>query len=107
MLKTSGIGLATIGAEMVTNGKKEEATLYYLYMMADGEVTENEEKIFKKICRELDVMADDRKIIIKKCNEYLKGEPNVFDAIKKEKIDERAGVAWRVRKDDSSLASIS
>lgn len=99
MLITKGIGTETI-----TDGKKEEAMLYYLYMMADGEITENEEKIFKKICRELKVMADNRKKIIKDCNEYVKGESSVFDVIKKEKIDERAGIAWRVRKDDTSLA---
>ena len=35
-------------------GKREsvEALLYYLYMMADGEVTYSEEKIFDTICKE-------------------------------------------------------
>lgn len=46
-----------------------QAKLYYLFMMSDGNVTENEMKIFNTICKELYLDADDKKSIIKECKE--------------------------------------
>lgn len=34
---------------------REQAKLYYLYMMSDGEVSEKEENLFKEICRSLEL----------------------------------------------------
>lgn len=90
----------------MTGNKKDEAMLYYLYMMADGEVTDNEEKIFKKICKELSVMAEDKKAVIKKCKELVEREKSAFNAIIVEKIDEKASIDSFFKKDDSRLAHI-
>lgn len=51
-----------------------QAKLYYLYMMADGEVSQNENKIFDKICKELYLDTDDKKQIIKDCKEISNEE---------------------------------
>lgn len=53
---------------------KGQAKLYYLYMIADGEISENEKKIFKQICKELYLDADDKKNIIKECKEIANDE---------------------------------
>lgn len=45
----------------------EQAKLYYLYMMADGELSANEKKLFNKICKELGVDSEDKKQIVKEC----------------------------------------
>ena len=44
---------------------RKQAKLYYLYMMSDGEVSDNENKIFDKICKELYLNAEDKKNIKK------------------------------------------
>lgn len=46
-----------------------QAKLYYLYMMSDGDVSDNERKLFTSICRELGVLAEEKNSIIKECNE--------------------------------------
>ena len=51
-----------------------QAKLYYLYMMSDGEVSDNEKKLFDKICKELYLDADDKKSIKQECNEISKQE---------------------------------
>lgn len=53
---------------------RKQAKLYYLYMMSDGEVSDNENKIFDKICKELYLNAEDKKNIKKECNEISKKE---------------------------------
>lgn len=46
---------------------KGQAKLYYLYMMSDGVVSENEMKLFNKICEELYLSEDEKKNVIKEC----------------------------------------
>ena len=60
--------------------RKDQAKLYYLYMLSDGEASDNEKKLFTTICKELSIDADEKKSIIKEC----KNIPfdNIFDEIK-------------------------
>lgn len=51
-----------------------QAKLYYLYIMSDGEVSPNEKKLFNSICKELNLDKDDKKCIIKECEEITKEE---------------------------------
>ena len=63
---------------------KGQAKLYYLYMMSDGDVSENEMKIFSKICEELHLNEDDRKSIIKECKKIRNDEDmTCIDVIEK------------------------
>ena len=50
----------------------EQAKLYYLYMMSDGEISDDEKKLFNKICRKLYLDADDKKRIKQECNKIYK-----------------------------------
>ena len=49
-------------------GKDYEIALYYLYMIADGELSPEEMTIFKSICQKLDKMDEYQDIIT-----YCKG----------------------------------
>ena len=53
---------------------REQAKLYYLYMMSDGEVSEKEENLFKEICRSLELDVDDIKKVKAECMEIRDGE---------------------------------
>ena len=44
-----------------------EAMLYCLYMMADGEISYSEEKIFDVLCKEMNVNEDEQKEIMEEC----------------------------------------
>ena len=83
-----------------------EATLYYLYMMADGEVSYSEEKIFDEICKELNIDTDEKNLVIEKCKEVASEKTDVFDIMVREKIDEQAGKGWFGLRDQSSLVRI-
>lgn len=52
----------------------EQAKLYYLYMMSDGEISDDEKNLFNKICRKLYLDADDKKRIKQECNKIYKEE---------------------------------
>lgn len=69
----------------------EEAKLYYLYMMADGEVSVDEEKLFDEICKELRVSKDDKQILINECKEMLLDSKSSLDVIVEKKIEENIG----------------
>ena len=63
---------------------REQAKLYYLYMMSDGEVSDGEKKLFDKICKELYLDAEDKKNIKQDCNEISKKEKmTCIDVIEK------------------------
>lgn len=51
-----------------------QAKLYYLYMMSDEDVSENEKKIFLSICKELYIDEDDMKRIIEECEDVCERE---------------------------------
>ena len=63
--------------------KEDEAKLYYLYMMADGKVSQEEKKIFQRICMGFEIKADDRHAIIKEYEDLMEYEDLVFEAIEK------------------------
>ena len=79
---------------MFEENKNVEASLYYLYMMADGEIANSEKKIFNTICKELDIDNDTKKIIIKKCKELADGNSDMLNVIVSEKIDEQVRENW-------------
>ena len=95
------------GKSMFSNCEAE-AILYYLYMMADGEVSFREEKIFDKICKELKIEIAEQEKLIEKCKEMISGKTDVLEIIVSEGIDKQA--VWRPflgRRDASSLARIT
>lgn len=49
-----------------------EAALYYLYMMADGEVSDGEKKVFNLICTELKLNEQQMQEIINECEKRVK-----------------------------------
>lgn len=91
---------------MFGSNQNAEATLYYLHMMADGEVTYSEEKVFGEICKELQLDAEAKKTVIEKCKELVAGKADVFSIIVREKIDEQAGRGLFGLRNASSLARI-
>ncbi len=75
-------------SEMYTT---EEAKLYYLYMLADGEVNSREWTKFDQICKELKIKPDTEKVIIRACINSEKQSQDLLNVIINEKIDEKAG----------------
>ena len=69
----------------------EEAKLYYLYMLADGEVNSREWTKFDQICKELKIKPETEKVIIRACINSEKRSQNLLNVIINEKIDEKAG----------------
>lgn len=92
---------------MFGTNNNEEAILYYLYMMADGEVTYSEEKIFDKICEELRIDAETKKEVVQKSVQLASDSKEIFDCIIKERIDAQVEQnLFGVKKDESNLARI-
>ena len=58
----------------------DEAKIYYLYMLSDGEASKKEKKLFTTICKELYIDADEKKRIIKECEKIP--SDGIFDEIK-------------------------
>lgn len=79
---------------MFENNQSSEAALYYLYMMADGEVSCSEEKVFDAICKELSIDNDTKNSIIEKCKDLTNDTSDVFSIIVREKIEEQVGRGW-------------
>ncbi len=79
--------------------RTDQAKLYYLYMLSDGEASEREKKLFTTICKDLNIDVDEKKRIIKEC------ENTPFDGIFDE-IKELAGEPVKEMKNSSSLLSI-
>ena len=74
--------------EMLESEKRAEAALYYLYMMSDGKVTYDEEILFDKICKELQVTEEMKRNIISDCKVKARGEHEIFLTVIRDKIDE-------------------
>lgn len=53
---------------------RSQAKLYYLYMMADGDVSEHEIKLFESICKELYIETEEKNSIIKECHDIVNKE---------------------------------
>ena len=58
----------------------DEAKIYYLYMLSDGEASKKEKELFTTICKELYIDADEKKRIIKECEKIP--SDGIFDEIK-------------------------
>ena len=96
---------------MFERGKIEEAMLYYLYMMSDGEVSYSEEKLFAEICSEMNVNEEEKQAAIGRCKEIAKNPKAAFDVIVSEKLDDqiRKGLfydVFHINKDMSTLTRI-
>lgn len=89
---------------MLWKNKEQEASLYYLYMLADGDVSYSEEKNFDQLCDEMEIQGDTKKQIIEKCEQIGKG--NVLSVIMNEKIDDEVGKSFFGLYDKSVLARI-
>ena len=75
----------------------KEAMLYYLYMMADGEITYSEEKIFEEICRDLKIDDEEKNSLIEEIKEFVTDKTNIFDAISGEQL--QSGIRFIMKKD--------
>lgn len=91
---------------MFENNRKAEIALYYLYMMADGELAYSEEKIFDILCNEMNTNDDEKELVIEECKRLVKEKSDVFSILIREKIDEKAGQSRYGLKNASSLAQI-
>lgn len=80
--------------EIIGGNKKVEASLYYLYMMADGEISNNESKIFNEICKELDIDNDENELIVEECKRIVEKDSDILSVIVKEEIDENLAKVW-------------
>lgn len=92
-------------AEMF-GSNRNEATLYYLYMMADGAVSHGEETIFDEICKELSIDYYAKLSVIDKCKDLAAGKTDVFSIVIREKIDEQVGQGGFGLRNASSLARV-
>lgn len=68
-------------------GQEEEAALYYLYMMSDGEISYNEEKIFNEICKELELSEAEKQSVIANAKKLASDSKMAKKAIKNNDID--------------------
>ena len=92
---------------MFGDTKREEAKLYYLYMLADGNAANSERKIFDSICNELNVESDMKKEIIDECNMIVAENTSILDAITTEELDEKIKQGWLFElRSDSTRARI-
>ena len=93
---------------MVVIRKKEEAMLYYLYIMSDGNITTDEEKLFDEICNGLDLEESVKNQVIKECVDIYTNEDGVLNLIISKQLDEQLGTGLiGSRRDDASLARIT
>lgn len=61
-----------------------QAKVYYLYMMSDGEVSKNEKSLFNAICKELHLDTEQKKEIIKECEDIvIKERYRCIDVLRK------------------------
>lgn len=58
---------------MFDDSRDTQLGIYYLYMLVDGEVTNEELKRFSTICNSMDVDSDEKKEIISSCKEAIPG----------------------------------
>lgn len=89
---------------MFWENKDQEVALYYLYMMADGNVSYSEEKIFDQLCGEMEIPGDTKQQIIEKCKQI--GNGDILSVIVNEKIDDGAGKSFFGLHNKSVLARI-
>ncbi len=92
---------------MTNYNADKEAKLYYLFMMADGEISYSEEKLFDKLCKELDISGDTKKDIEQNCKELYKNKKDIFSLIVSERVVEAVENDWlEVAKHNKRLATV-
>ena len=92
---------------MLDGASKDEAMLYYLYMMSDGELSYSEKKLFDEICMDLNLGNDEKKEVAAKCKELVSCPTEAYEVIIREKLDEKAGKGFLgIGKNASSIARI-
>ncbi len=79
---------------MEKNGQIEEAMLYCLYMMSDGEISYSEEKLFNKICAELELSTDDKIQALTSCNKIADDIKSVKDFVEGDRFGEL--IEWKI-----------
>ena len=85
---------------MEQNGRLEEAILYCLYMMADGEISYSEEKLFNKICGELDLSTDDKIKAVTSCSEIADNSESVKAFVRGDRFGEL--IEWKIDTENAS-----
>ncbi len=78
-------------SEKVLETVRKEAMLYYLFMMADGDISYNEEKNFNKICEELEIDEIEKQSIAESCLKLVQGSKTVLDVIKDRELEKQLG----------------
>lgn len=85
--------------------KEDEAKIYYLYMMSDGQVSHDEERIFDKLCKELEIDEDTKKAIVSECKKLVGSGKTICDIIQSEQLEISTGCKWFRNSRDSSVVS--
>lgn len=67
--------------------RQAEVMLYYLFMLADGDMSDEELDLFWKFCKQLEVTDDERIEAIDKCKEKLQKENNVLIILTELELD--------------------
>lgn len=82
--------------------KNPEAVLYYLYMMADGEISYSEEKIFDVLCKEMNVVEDDQKEIQEECQRLAPEKSYVlyqlYESSLLKQLEDKRTLFWKLTK---------
>lgn len=85
---------------------EDEAILYYLYMMSDGELSHNEEKLFNEICKDLDLEDYEKQKVVARCRELVSDPTEAYELIIQENLDEKVGKGLFGYENESSTARI-
>ncbi len=83
-----------------------EVKLYYLYMIADGYITEDERKMFDDICKDFSIGEELKNDLVEACEELIAQNDDIYELIISEKIDEEAKPDTYYLSERSKLGSI-
>ena len=73
---------------MVKKKQIEEAGLYYLFMMSDGKLSDNEERIFDDICKKMEMSENEKQAVISHCREVSRNFKSIAAVIARERLDD-------------------
>ena len=85
---------------MEQNGRLEEAMLYCLYMMVDGEISYSEEKLFNSICGELGLSTDDKIKAVSSCSKIADDPESVKAFVRGDRFGEL--IEWKIDTENAS-----
>lgn len=86
---------------MYLSGNDYEVALYYLFMLSDNKLTDDEMKLFKNICFRLDKM-DSYEAIINYCDSL--GRESSFTKLENERIAEQLESYYYSKEIDSKFS---